>query len=54
MRLKPFLLAAAFAAGLFTGAVRAEGWAQAGLPSESAAGPGQSYDELRAKAAGKQ
>ena len=38
----------------FTGAVRAEGWAQAGLPSESAAGPGQSYDELRAKAAGKQ
>jgi rhodanese-related sulfurtransferase len=36
----------------FTGAVRAEGWAQAGLPVESAAGPGQSYDELRAKASG--
>lgn len=36
----------------FTGAVRAEGWAQAGLPVESDAGPGQSYEELRAKASG--
>jgi rhodanese-related sulfurtransferase len=33
-----------------TGAMRDEGWAQAGLPIESGAPSGQSYDELRAKA----
>ena len=35
-----------------TGAVRAEGWAQAGLPIERSAAPGASYEELRSKAAG--
>jgi rhodanese-related sulfurtransferase len=34
-----------------TGAVRAEGWAQAGLPIETAAAPGASYEELRARPA---
>lgn len=34
-----------------TGAVRAEGWASAGLPVESGAAPGTSYEELRAKSA---
>lgn len=32
-----------------TGALRAEGWTQAGLPSESDA-PGRNYDDVRAKA----
>ena len=36
----------------FTGVVRAEGWSQAGLPVESGAAAGQSYDDLRARAAG--
>lgn len=35
-----------------TGAVLHEGWAQAGLPVESAATPGGSYEELRAKVKG--
>ena len=37
----------------FTGIVRAEGWSQAGLPVESGAAAGQSYDDLRTKASGK-
>lgn len=36
----------------FTGQVVNEGWAQAGLPVESAAPPGGSYDELRSKVKG--
>ena len=32
------------------GGGRAEGWSQVGLPIESGAGPGQSYEDLRAKA----
>jgi hypothetical protein len=32
------------------GGGRAEGWTQAGLPSESGAGTGQSYEDLRARA----
>ena len=35
-----------------TGAVVHEGWAEAGLPVETGATPGCSYDELRAKAKG--
>ena len=35
-----------------TGGVLHEGWAQAGLPVESAAPPGGSYDELRAQVKG--
>lgn len=35
-----------------TGAVLHEGWAEAGLPVESAATPGGSYEELRAKVKG--
>ena len=35
-----------------TGAVLHEGWAEAGLPVETAATPGGSYEELRAKARG--
>jgi rhodanese-related sulfurtransferase len=34
-----------------TGAVRAEGWASAGLPVESGAAPGTGYEELRANSA---
>jgi rhodanese-related sulfurtransferase len=37
----------------FTGTVRAEGWSQAGLPVESGAAAGRSYDDLRAKASEK-
>ena len=37
----------------FTGSVRAEGWSHAGLPVESGAVAGQSYDDLRTKASGK-
>lgn len=37
-----------------TGQVLHEGWTQAGLPVESAAPPGGSYDELRAKVKGGQ
>jgi rhodanese-related sulfurtransferase len=33
-----------------TGAVRDEGWTQAGLPVESSAGTGRTYQDLRAKA----
>ena len=36
----------------FTGQVLHEGWAPAGLPVESAATPGGSYDELRAQVKG--
>jgi len=36
----------------FTGQMVNEGWAQAGLPVESAAPPGGSYDELRSKVKG--
>ena len=35
-----------------TGAVLHEGWAEAGLPVETAATPGGSYEELRAKVKG--
>ena len=34
-----------------TGGVRAQGWAQAGLPIDTTAAPGASYDELRSKPA---
>ena len=36
----------------FTGRVVHEGWADAGLPVETAATPGGSYEELRARAKG--